>query len=222
MAIPEEPETFLGSFWRETAVARDELHWYATGHKLVEALIGIVRDGEAGRTAALRLEWAPRRGALYARFEPRLATAADVAPGARVASRQASRYLDLSPISVMLDLEAGNRPIPGAAHRLEDEIEGLQDAKIGPAPLNVLEAARAVAETEAQQILSRRKEEAIGRLLAHADGEEERLIEAGFLGGAPRARIEAALAMVREHREVVAKSIERVRLDLDAAALVVP
>src|SRR5512138_2665314 len=88
MEMPDEPITLLGSFWRETAVARDELHWFATGHKLVEALLGIVRDGDAGRTAALRREWAPRRGALYVRFLPVLATSADVAPGARVAARQ--------------------------------------------------------------------------------------------------------------------------------------
>jgi ATP-dependent helicase HepA len=222
MEMPEEPVTYLGSFWRETAVARDELSWFATGHKLVEALVGLVRDGDAGRSASLRREWAPRRGGLYARFEPRLATAADVAPGARVASRQASRYLDLSPISVMVDLEGGNRLVPGGAQRLEGEVEDAVDARAGAAPANVLEAAQAAAEREAQQILSRRREEAVGRLLAHADGEEERLIEAGFQGGAPRARIEASLGLLREHREAVAKGIERVRIDLDAVAVVVP
>jgi len=201
MALPEEPQTFLGSFWRETAVARDELHWFATGHKLVEALVGLVRDGDAGRTASLRAGWAPRRGALYARFEPRLATSADLAPGARVASRQASRYLDLSPVSVLVD---------------------LADAGVGPAPAATLEAARVAAEREARAVLERRREEALGRLVAHADSEEERLIDAGFQGGAPRDRIDGALAVLRQHRDVVAKAIERVKLDLDAAAVVVP
>ncbi|ACL63951.1 helicase domain protein [Anaeromyxobacter dehalogenans 2CP-1] len=222
MQIPDEPETFVGSFWRETAVARDELHWYATGHKLVEALLGLVRDGDAGRSAAVKREWAPRRGGLYARFEPRLATAADVAPGARVASRQASRYLDLSPIAVVVDLEAGNRVLPGAAHRLEDEIDDVQDARVGAPPPAALEAARAAAEREARLVMERRREEAVGLLLAHADAEEERLIEAAFAGGAPRERIDGALAVLRHHRDVVAKSIERVKLDLDAAALIVP
>ncbi|BDG04215.1 RNA polymerase-associated protein RapA [Anaeromyxobacter oryzae] len=222
MEMPEEPETFLGSFWRETAVARDELNWFATGHKLVEALVGLVRDGDAGRTASLKREWAPRRGGMYARFEPRLATAADVAPGARVASRQASRYLDLSPIAVLVDLDVGNRHVPGGAQRLEDEIDEVQDAKIGPAPANVLAAARAAAEREAQQILARRKEEALAILLAHADAEEERLVEAAFQGGAPKERIEGALGVLRQHREVVAKAIDRVRMDLDAATVVVP
>ena len=143
MEMPEEPVTFLGSFWRETAVARDELQWLATGHRLVEALVGIVRDGDAGRSATLKREWAPRRGGLYVRFLPALATSADVAPGARVASRQASRYLDLAPISVFVDLDEGHRLVRGAAARLEGELDELEGARIGGAPPALLEAARA-------------------------------------------------------------------------------
>jgi ATP-dependent helicase HepA len=222
MQMPEEPVTFLGSFWRETAVARDELQWLATGHKLVEALMGIVRDGDAGRAAAVRREWAPRRGALYVRFLPALATAADVAPGARVASRQASRYLDLTPLSVLVDLEVGHRVVSGGAARLEEEIEDAEGARVGGAPPALLEAARGAAEREAATILARRIEEAKGLLAAHADGEEERLVEAGFLGGAPRARVERALTVLRQHRQVVEKAIGRAKLELDAVALIVP
>jgi ATP-dependent helicase HepA len=222
MQLPEEPVTHLGSFWRETAVARDELEWFATGHRLVEALVGIVRDGEAGRSAALKREWAPRRGGLYARFVPALATAADLAPGARVASRQASRYLDLTPISVVVDLDDAHKLVAGAAVRLEAEVSEASDAKVGGAPPALLEAARAVAEGEAGAVLARRVEEARGLLLAHADAEQERLVEAAFQGGAPPARVEAALGLLREHHDVVAKAIARARLELDAVALVVP
>jgi len=222
MTMPEEPLTLLGSFWRETAVARDELEWYATGHRLVEALLGIVRDGDAGRSATVKREWAPRRGGLYARFEPRLASGADVAPGARVASRQASRYLDLTPISVMVDLEAPHREVRGGAARLEDEAEGLEDAKTGPAPAALLAAASAAAEALAQAELSRRVEEAQERLALHAASEEERLVESAFQGGAPPGRIETALVTLRHHREVVGRAIERAALGLDALALVVP
>jgi ATP-dependent helicase HepA len=221
MDLPEEPITILGSFWRETAVARDELQWLATGHRLVEALVALVRDGDAGRAAALRREWAPRRGALYVRFLPGLATSADVAPGARVASRQASRYLDLAPISVLVDLD-GNRPVRGGAARLEDEVEDAEGARVGGAPPAVLAGAREAAEREAAAILSRRVEEAKALLLAHADAEEERLVESAFQGGAPRARVERALLALRKHREVVQASIGRARLELDAVALVVP
>jgi ATP-dependent helicase HepA len=222
MTMPEEPETYLGSFWRETAVARDELHWFATGHRLVEALLQIVRDGDAGRAAALKREWAPRRGALYVRFEPRLATSADVAPGARVASRQASRYVDLSPIALLVELEQGDRVVRGGAERLEAEIEEAGDAKVGPAPRTLLEAARATAQREAEALLARRKEDALERLVAHALAEEERLVEAALAGGAPTEAVESAIAVLRQHRDVTAKAIERARLDLDSAAVVVP
>jgi ATP-dependent helicase HepA len=222
MALPEEPMTLLGSFWRQTAVARDELEWFATGHRLVEALVGIVRDGDAGRTAALRREWAPRRGGLYARFLPVLATSADLAPGARVASRQASRYLDLSPISVLVELEGANRLVPGAAARLEDEVEAAADAKVGPAPGRALAAAFEAAEREALALLARRDEGAKGLLLAHGHAEEERLVQAAFQGGATPERVEAALALLRQRQDVVGNAIGRAKLELDAVAIVVP
>jgi ATP-dependent helicase HepA len=222
MEIPEEPITVLGSFWRETAVAHDELQWFATGNRLIEALVGLVRDGDAGRSAALKRDWAPRRGALYARFEPRLATSADVAPGARVASRQAERYLDLAPIAVMVDLETGHRVLPGAAQRLEEEAEAVGDARMGPAPHALLEAALAAARKEAEAVLARRKAEALEALDAHFEGEEMRLVEAGFGGGAARGAIEAALYALRHHREVTGKALDRLKLGLDAAAVLVP
>jgi ATP-dependent helicase HepA len=130
--------------------------------------------------------------------------------------------VDLSPISVLVELETGHAVVPGGAGRLEDEIEDVQDAKVGPAPVPLLEAARAAAEREAGEILARRKAEAQELLALHADAEEERLVDAAFQGGAPRARIEGALALVRQHREVVSRSIERVKVELDAAAVVVP
>lgn len=222
MALPEEPVTFLGSFWRETAVARDELGWFATGHRLVEALVGIVRDGDAGRAAALRCPWAPSRGALHARFLPVLASSADLAPGARVASRQASRYLDLGPIAVEVGLAEAHPVLPGRGEGAEEELEELPDARVGPAPAPVLEGARAAAEREARAVLERRVSEARDRLLAHAAAEEERLVAAALQGGAPRKRVESALAVLRQHHEVVEKAIGRARLELDAVALLVP
>jgi ATP-dependent helicase HepA len=222
MMLPDEPETWLGSFWRETAVARDELHWFATGHRLIEALIGIIRDGEAGRSAALKAPWAPRRGALFARYEPRLATSADTAPGARVASRQASRYLDLSPISVAVDLDAGHKVVPRAAQRVETVADDMEEARVGPAPAALLQAAEESARREAEAQLARRKAAALERLAAHADEEEERLAVSWATGAARKSAVRSAIAAVHQHREVTAKAIERASLELDAAALLVP
>jgi ATP-dependent helicase HepA len=221
MTIPEEPVTHLGSFWRETAVARDELEWFATGHKLVEALLGLVRDGEAGRAAALKLPFAPRRGALYVRFHPQLPSPADLAAGARVPSRQASRYLDVAPISVAVDLEAG-RPVTGLAARLDEDPESAQDARIVPPPAAALQAALEAAEREAGAVLDRRREDALARLAEHAESEEDRLVDAAFAGGATREAVDTALAALRRHRAVTEEALRRTRLDADAAALLVP
>ena len=221
MELPDEPETYLGSFWRETAVARDELQWFATGHKLVEALVGLVRDGDAGHTACVKRGWAPRRGGLHVRFETVWATAADVAPGARVGSRQASRFLDGSPIAVMVDLEGG-RLVNGGALRLEAEAGEAEDARVGPVPAGLLEAARQAAEEAAGEELDRRKAAAVERLAEQASAEEERLIEAGFEGGADKDDIASALTRLRQHRDVTSAAIGRVKLTLDAAAVVVP
>ncbi len=222
MAMPEEPKTHLGSFWRETAVARDEIEWFATGHKLVEALIGIARDGDAGRTAVAKVPGAPRRGGLYLRYSVVWPSPADLEPGARVPSRQASRYLDGAPLAVLVDLGSGNRILPGEAERIEAQIEEAQDARVAPPPAPVIDAARAAAEREAHRLLERRREEALARLAAHSDGEEERLVAAGFKGGAPRRTIDAALAALRSHRAATEDALRKVSLELDALAIVVP
>jgi ATP-dependent helicase HepA len=221
MEIPEEPATHLGSFWRETAVARDELEWFATGHKLVEALVGLVRDGEAGRTAAFRSSAAPRRGAIYTRWHIAWPAPADLAPGARVPSRQAARYLEEAPIAVVADLGEGNRILIGLAESLEDEA-GAEETRVGAPPAPMLEGARSAAEKEAQAQLARRRDEALATLAAHAEAEEERLVTAAFRGGAGRKAVDAALAAVREHHAATEDALKRVRLELDAVALVVP
>ena len=220
MQIPEEPVTYLGSFWRETAVARDELEWFATGHRLVEALVGLVRDGEAGRSAVFRSAAAPRRGALYTRWLVAWPSPADVEPGARVPSRQASRYLESSPISVAVDLADPSRTSPAVAREV-DEGEP-EEGRVGAAPPPLLEAARASAERAAEAVLARRREEALASLSEHAEAEEERLVAAAFEGGAARAVVEAALAALRSHRQATEAALRGARLELDAAALVIP
>ena len=146
MEMPAEERTLLGSFWRETAVVRDELEWFATGHRLVEALLELARDGDAGRTAFLQSRAAPRSGGLYLRWKLRWPTPADLAPGARVPSRQASRYLDESPLSVLVDMGAGHAVVDGGAARLEESIDRARDARGAPPPAEAIEPAAAAAE----------------------------------------------------------------------------
>ena len=222
MEIPEEARTHLGSFWRETAVARDELEWFATGHRLVEALLGLARDGDAGRAATLRAPFAPRRGGLYLRFALAWPSPADVDPGARVPSRLASRYLDGAPVSLVVDLEKASGADERLAARLEEELESIEEARVPPPAGVALGRALAAGTRAAGAVLARRKEEALARLRDHASAEEGRLAEAGRAGGAPRRTVDGALAALHRHRAATERALASVALELDAAALLVP
>src|SRR5712691_3605623 len=75
----------LGSFRREVAVKHEEHDSFATGHPLVEALFGWLRDGELGRATVGRAKVRGVTGAaLDARFLVALPEPADLAQGARV------------------------------------------------------------------------------------------------------------------------------------------
>jgi ATP-dependent helicase HepA len=222
MAMPEEERTHLGSFWRETAVAHEELEWFATGHRLAESLLELARDGDAGRTANLQARAAPRSGGLYVRYRVAWPAPADLAPGARVPSRQASRYLDERPIPVLVDLGASHAVVEGGAERLEDAVESARDARAAPPPPEVVEAAAGAADRHARALLERRIVLAVKKLEAHARAEEERLLEAARQGGAPRSAVEKALVQLLLHREAVEVALGKCRLELDAAAVVVP
>jgi ATP-dependent helicase HepA len=222
MEMPAEERTLLGSFWRETAVVREELEWFATGHRLAEALLELARDGEAGRTAFLQSRAAPRSGGLYLRWKLRWPVPADLAPGARVPSRQASRYLDESPLSVLVDMGASHAVVDGGATRLEETIDRARDARGAPPTGQVLEPAAAAAEKGARAELSRRVARAVKKLAAHAEAEEERLVASAREGGAPRQAVERALVTVLVHRELVEEALRKVDLELDAAAVVLP
>src|SRR5581483_1106169 len=52
----QKERTVLGTFWRDTAVDHEEIEYFATGHPIVEALFGFLRDGPFGRNGARYLE----------------------------------------------------------------------------------------------------------------------------------------------------------------------
>jgi ATP-dependent helicase HepA len=55
--IPGVPlgSSFLGTFDREEAVERESLHYFASGHPLVEGILSELEEGPRGRVAALQL-----------------------------------------------------------------------------------------------------------------------------------------------------------------------
>src|SRR4029450_10410230 len=95
-----EERTVLGTFWRDPAVEQEEIEFFATGHPIVEALFGFLRDWPYGRNGcrAIQHRGAPARG-LEVLFHVVPPEPEDTSPGARVPSRQLSRVLDRSLIS---------------------------------------------------------------------------------------------------------------------------
>jgi ATP-dependent helicase HepA len=156
------------------------------------------------------------------RWKLRWPAPADLAPGARVPSRQASRYVDESPLSVLVDLGSGHAVVDGGAGRLEEMADRARDAKGATPPAEVVEPAAAAAEKAVRAELSRRVARAVKKLAAHADAEEVRLIASIRDGGATRQAVERALVGVLLHRELVEEALHKVDLELDAAAVVVP
>jgi ATP-dependent helicase HepA len=218
MSVPEEPTTVLGSFWRETAVPREELDWLGTGHRLVEALLGLVRDGDAGRVGRLRVPGAPAAGALLCRFAVLLPQPADLEPGSRVPSRQASRYLDESPLSLAAALDRGHAVIPGLAERAEAGQAADAQGPAGGAGASALEGAFRAARAAAEERLAARRAAAVERLRRHAEAEAERLEEAQE-AGASRQAVDQALAALDAHRGATEEALRRARIEIDAVAV---
>src|SRR5205807_1325362 len=120
----------LGSFQREVAVQREEHDSFATGHPLVEALFGWLRDGELGRATVARAYVRGATGAaLDARFLVALPEPADLAQGARVPSRRAARHLEETLVRVVVRMDGRSAP------RVEDGL-GIQldSARQEPVP----------------------------------------------------------------------------------------
>ena len=186
----------LGSFWRETAVARDELEWFATGHRLVEALVGLVRDGDAGPTAACSVAWAPRRGALYMRWPcPALAAERRSRAGRARRRRGRPRATSSARPSRWSSTSTREPAVRGGAARLEEEIDGGRGGpRSAPRPRRCSRRRarrRRRRRAPCSRAGSTRRRRSCSRT---RDAEEERLVEAAFQGGAPRGRVEAALA----------------------------
>ena len=108
--------------------------------------------------------------------------------------------------------------VVGALNPDEDPAE----ARVGPVPRPMIEAAHRASEEAARELLSARRDAARERLQEHATAEEERLVVSAFQGGAARETVDAALGALRAHRAAIEDALRRVRLELDAAAVVLP
>lgn len=104
--------TVLGTFWRDTAVEQEEIEYFATGHPIVEALFGFLRDGPYGRNGVRFLEQrgGQKQRGLELLFHVEFPQSLDTSVGAKVPSRHLSRFLDRLLIREVVTLAANGSP----------------------------------------------------------------------------------------------------------------
>lgn len=156
-----EERTVLGTFWRDTAVEQEEIEYFATGHPLVEALFGFLRDGPYGRNGArfLDVKKPIKAKGIEFLFHVTPTEPSDTAPGARVPSRQLSRFLSSTLIQVAVTLQPyGKAKVDAALLPTLREVDGrsLKGNEVAPAFPElqgfVDEAAKAALESAKKQL----------------------------------------------------------------------
>ena len=218
-----EERTVLGTFWRDTAVEQEEIDFFATGHPIVEALFGFLRDGPYGRNGcrAIQHRSTSARG-LEVLFHVVPPEPEDTSPGARVPSRQLSRVLDRSLLRVVVTARPNGAP--GLEPRLleiltREEGRSLQGDQIRAAFPDlgtfvdpaIAEATRAAGtQLQAMQAEARRK------LDAERDRVLTRLERALRHQGMAPAAIREQLDAERAHHAALAEALAGLRLQLDS------
>ncbi len=122
-----EERTVLGTFWRDTAVEQEEIEYFATGHPMVESLFGFLRDGPYGRNGARYLEVKKpirARGVEFL-FHVVPPEASDTTPGARVPSRQLSRFMPVTLLHEVVTRQPdGRAKLESSLKEMLREIDG--------------------------------------------------------------------------------------------------
>src|SRR5713101_929183 len=217
----------LGSFRRAVAVAHEEHDAFATGHPLVEALFGWVRDGELGRATVYRARVRGGPGAaLDARFLVTLPEPADLAQGAKVPSRRAARHLDDALVRVVarLDGHGGAQVSDELAAQLDSarNIEAVPAPEGGPLATFVaaVEQGLEAAEVEARRRLSKLVAQAKDRAAAEREASLERLARWLAQSKAKPAQREKILQDERRIHDAAIAALDGARLELDQSALI--
>lgn len=220
----EEERTLLGSFWRDTAVEHEEIEYFATGHPLVESLFGFLRDGPYGRNGARYLE---KRGGLKAKgieylFHVVTPDPEDTSVGARVPSRQLSRFLDRSLLSSVIVESADETPKVerGLNEILEGEGRSLKGDEVlmaFPGIEEFVDPATALATKDAEtqlQALAGRAKKAIE---AERDAATTRLKLALSHQGVSEKGIAAQVSAENAHYDSLLKALSGLKVTLDSA-----
>jgi len=222
----EQDRTVLGSFQREVAVRHEEHDSFATGHPLVEALFGWLRDGELGRATVSRTHLRGTQGAaLDARFLVALPEPADLAQGARVPSRRAARHLEESQIRVVvrLDGRGGVTVEDGLGVQLDSARQDPVPAPEGGPPaafVQAVELALRTAQEEAQQRLERLVAQAKERVGEEKESAQKRLRRWLAQSKVKASEADKVLAAEAKLYDAVTEALDGAHLELDQSALV--
>ena len=220
-----QERTVLGTFWRDTAVELEEIEYFATGHALVEALFSFLRDGPYGRNGFRHVE---KRGTIKARgieflFNVLPPEPADTSPGARVPSRQLSRFVERWLLHIVVALGPDGAPkLEPAYTQLLDEEEGRSlrtDEVMAAFPGfgNFVDPAvkAAVAGAEAGKAeLQRAARSAIGK---ERDAAVSRMRLSLAHQGLGAKEVEAQLEAERAHYDALLGALDGLKIQLDSA-----
>ena len=221
-----QDRTVLGSFQREVAVRHEEHDFFATGHPLVEALFGWLRDGELGRATVARTRVRGTTGAaLDARFLVALPEASDLAQGARVPSRRAARHLEESQVRIVVRMDGR-----GGA-RVDDALgPQLDSARLDPVPapeggppaafVQAVELALRTAEQEAQERLAALVAGAKRRVASEKEAAVRRVGRWLAQSKVKKAEAEKVLAAEASVYDAASAALDEARLELDQASLI--
>ncbi|HEY1417162.1 MAG TPA: helicase-related protein, partial [Myxococcaceae bacterium] len=218
-----EERTVLGTFWRDTAVEQEEIDFFATGHSIVEALLGFLRDGPYGRNGcrAIQHRSIAARG-IEVLFHVVPPEPEDTSPGARVPSRQLSRVLDRSLLRVAVTARPGPRPSlePGLLELLAREegrsLQGDQIRAAFPDLSTFVDPAMVEAMRAASDELKEMQVEARRKLDAERDRALTRLERALRHQDLPPSAIREQLEAERAHHAALAEALAGLRLQLDS------
>ncbi|HEX8438345.1 helicase-related protein [Archangium sp.] len=218
-----EDRTVLGTFWRDTAVEAEELEYFATGHPIVEALFGFLRDGPYGRSGARFIE---RRGPMKARglellYHVQMPEPEDTSPGARVPSRQIARFLERTLVHVaVVEGPTGPKADTAVLPALEAEgkaLKGDEVLRLFPGFGAFVDTGVPVAQQAAEAELKKLQTRARKAIEAERDGALERMRLSLTHQGLEAEAVEGQLAAERTHYERLLTALAGAKVVLDAA-----
>ncbi|WNG33204.1 helicase [Archangium violaceum] len=218
-----EDRTVLGTFWRDTAVEAEELEYFATGHPIVEALFGFLRDGPYGRSGARFIE---KRGPMKAKgvellYHVQLPEPEDTSPGARVPSRQLARFLERTLVHVaVVESPTGPKADSAVLPALEAEgkpLKGDELLRVFPGFGSFVEQGVPVAQKAAEAEMAKLQTRARKAIEAERDAALERMRLSLTHQGLEEKAVESQLSAEQLHYDRLLKALSGAKVVLDSA-----